>query len=76
MDRKQKYVRLAQYNNIIIFPVTIDHSHFKHMNPVSAGFCYVDEKKVSCFGESFTLQMSSHADDSMYATHQLFGFDI
>ena len=52
MDRKQKYVRLGSYDEIIIFPEVIEHSKFSYMKPVSAGFCYVDKDKVSCFGQA------------------------
>ena len=57
MDTKQKYVRLKQYDTIIIFPEVLNHSDFKHMNPVSAGFCYVEKEKIQCFGESYSLRM-------------------
>lgn len=77
-DTKQKYVRLKDYNVIIIFPCLLEHSQFKHFNPVSAGFCYVDaaEQKVSCFGESFSLGLKSdEKGDTTYATKQVFGIE-
>lgn len=75
MDTKQKYVRLAQWDMIIIFSTSLDHSDFKFLNPVSAGFCYVNDKEIRCFGESVSLKLKSHPDDSKYATKQVFGID-
>jgi len=74
MDRKQKYVRLKEYNEIIIFPQIIQHKEFKHMNPISAGFCYVNNGKVECFGESISLGLKSiPEEDIRLATRQIFG---
>jgi hypothetical protein len=72
-----KFVRLKEFNSIIMFPSHIKHSNFKHMNPVSAGFCYVDRLKirVTCFGDSVSLDLKSSEVDSMYATKQVFGYD-
>lgn len=76
MDRKQKYVKIGEYSEIIIFPCTIDHDTFRHLNPISAGFCYIDPDEVRCFGKSFTLKLDSDPkNDSFYATKQLFGFE-
>ena len=78
MDTKLKYVRLKRYNEIIIFPCIIEHSVFKHLEPISAGFCYVlgEEKKVNCFGESYSLNLKSNQkEDTIEATKQLFGID-
>lgn len=77
-DTKQKYVRLPGYNEIIIFPCTIEHSMFRDFNPISAGFCYVNAEKqsVNCFGNSISLGLKSNeAEDTKYATRQVFGFD-
>lgn len=75
MDTKQKYVRLKEYNQIIIFHSIIEHSSFKNMNPISAGFCYVNDDNVACFGESVSLGIKSMEDDSYVATKQIFGWD-
>lgn len=74
-DTKLKYVRLKKYNEIIIFPIILDHSTFKHLNPISAGFCYIYDNEVKCFGESVTLKIKALEDDSYYATKQIFGND-
>ena len=75
MDTKQKYVRLEQYNEIIIFPEIIQHSDFISMKPISAGFCYVHSDKVVCFGESISLRLKSKEDDTLIATKQIYGWD-
>jgi len=75
MDTKQKYVRLKEYDEIIIFPQIIQHSDFIGMNPISAGFCYIHKDKVVCFGESISLRLSSKEDDTLMATKQIYGWD-
>ena len=75
MDTKQKYVRLKEYNEIIIFPLVLEHSRFENLMPISAGFCYVGDNKVSCFGESYSLGLKSDSEDTKLATKQIFGFD-
>jgi len=70
---KQKYVRLKEYNEIVIFPCIIEHSQFSSFNPITAGFCYVNNDKVRCFGYSVSLQLESDEEkDSALATKQLF----
>ena len=77
MDTKQKYVRLKEYDEIIIFPCVIEHSRFKHMNPISAGFCYVHADKIFCFGASYSLNLEANEkEDSFKATYQIFGFEM
>ena len=75
MDTKQKYVRLKEYDEIIIFPQIIQHSEFKNMDPISAGFCHIHKDKIVCFGESISLRLEGKEDDSFLATKQVFGFD-
>lgn len=78
MDTKNKYVRLKEYGEIIIFPEVIAHSKFQYFNIVSAGFCYVNSetKTVSCFGESVSLGLKSNPkEDTEEATMQVFGYD-
>lgn len=71
---KMKHVKLDDYNSIIVFPQIIQHSEFKHLNPVSAGFCYISEKKVHCFGESISLRLKADEyEDSFKATKQYCG---
>jgi len=74
-DTKLKYVRLKAYNEIILFPMLLEHSTFEHLNPISAGFCYIDDCKVSCFGRSVSLNIHSMEDDTKIATKQVFGID-
>lgn len=75
MDRRQKYVRVEQYDGIIIFPMFIEHSEFKRLKPISAGFCYVGADEINCFGDSFSLGLKSMPDDSFHATKQILGVD-
>ena len=74
-DTKLKYVRLKAYDEIIIFSMLLEHSTFKHLNPISAGFCYIDDGKVSCFGRSVSLRIESMEDDTKMVTKQVFGID-
>jgi len=78
MSEKQKYVRLKEYDEVIIFPCVMEHSTFKYLNPVSAGFCYINphQHRIDCFGESVSLMIKSDKkEDSFQATKQVFGFD-
>ena len=75
MDTKQKYVRLGEYDQIIIFPTIIEHSDFKSMKPISAGFCYVHSDKVVCFCNSISLGLKSMDDDTLMATKQIYGWE-
>jgi hypothetical protein len=73
---RQKYVRLKEYDSFIFFSEIVEHSRFKNFNPVSAGFCYISGKQVTCFGESFSLKLKSMGEeDTMLATKQVFGID-
>lgn len=74
MSLHLKYIK-TRNDEVIIFPATIDHSDMRSFNPVSAGFCSVkhDTKKVSCFGSSYSLNISSNPEeDSFLATRQVF----
>ena len=75
MDTKQTYVRLKEFNQIIIFPCDISHDEFLNWGVISAGFCHVRNKEVNCFGNSYSLHLEAKEDDSFKATLQLFGFD-
>jgi hypothetical protein len=78
MSEKQKYIRLKEYNEIIIFPCIIEHSEFRKFEPVSAGFCYINSSKrrVDCFGESVSLNLKANPkEDTLQATKQVFGVE-
>ena len=73
---KMKYIKVEDYNSVIIFPQVISHDTFKHLNPISAGFCYISEDKVHCFGESISLRLKSNEyEDSFQATKQYCGVE-
>lgn len=73
---KMKYIKVGDYNSIIIFPTIIQHSEFKHLKPKTAGFCYISEEKVECFGNSISLNLKSDEKaDTIEATKQYCGID-
>lgn len=71
-----KYIRTKD-DEIIIFGEIMQHSDFRHFNPVSAGFISFGINKegnptCSCYGESISLRMESNPEkDTMYAKRQL-----
>lgn len=82
---KQKYIRTKD-NFIIVFPELIQHSEFKHLEPVSAGFISIypdkDDKlflpflNCKCYGESVSLNLKSKEDeDTKLAKWQILGYD-
>ena len=72
--KQQKYIR-TEKDQIIIFPKSIDHSEFKSLNPVSAGFCFVGQDSITCNGYSDSLNIDTSASDTVQATIQFFGID-
>lgn len=75
MTMRLKYVKL-QSEEVIVFPVTIDHDTFKYLLPKTAGFCEISEDKVNCFGHSMTLNLKSDQEkDSLHATKQFLGVE-
>lgn len=77
MDNKHKYVRLEEYDVFIFFSMILNHTTFEHLNPISAGFCYLDneDKKIRCFGESHSLGIGAKENDSELATKQIYGYE-
>jgi len=73
---KQKYV-MTENNVIIVFPELLQHSDFKHFNPISAGFISFGVNKdgnhsCSCYGESISLGLKSRPnEDTIIAKRQL-----
>ena len=74
MNKQNKYIRTDK-DEIVIFPMDIEHSTFKSLNPISAGFCVIEDDCVTCLGDSFSLNLGSKEDDSQLATLQVFGFE-
>jgi hypothetical protein len=75
---KMKYVKINRYDEVIIFPCVMEHSDFKYLNPITAGFCYINvhQRRVDCFGESISLRLKSDKRQDTYsATKQVFGHD-
>lgn len=70
---KVKYVKL-QSGEVILFPANIEHDTFRNLNPVTAGFCSIENDRVECFGESYSLKLKSDArQDTLDATKHYFG---
>lgn len=69
----QKYVRLKEYDSIIVFPEIIQHKEFRHMEIISAGSCHINGKHTRCFGESYSLGLKSDKKDSELLVIQLYG---
>lgn len=68
MDHKMKYVVFAEVDTgaerMYLFPETQEHREFaslmsKAWKPVRAGFAWAMEGYIRCFGESFSLGLSS-----------------
>ena len=73
---QNKYIR-TEDGQIIIFPVSIEHSTFKSLKPITAGFCTIMGSEVVCLGESISLDLKSDETlDSLMATYMLFGINI
>ena len=73
---KVKYV-ITGNNEIIVFSELIQHSEFRHFNPISAGFISFGVNKqgnptCSCYGESVSLSLISRPlEDTIIAKRQL-----
>jgi hypothetical protein len=86
MHLKQKYIR-TKNNEIIVFPELLQHSEFKHFEPVSAGFISINAKlekhhreqqwcetSCKCYGESISLGLKSNEEeDTMLANKHILG---
>jgi hypothetical protein len=74
--RPAKYV-ITKDNKIIVFGTVFQHSEFKHMSPVRAGFISfgVDEEgnpDCTCYGDSISLGIGSDPEkDTRLAKSQL-----
>ncbi len=71
--QKHKYIKTVE-GKIVIFPCEIEHSKFRFLNPVTVGFCLIEDKEVKCMGMSLSLDLfADPKNDSLQATNQLFG---
>jgi hypothetical protein len=74
--RNVKYIR-TNNDEIIIFGEVMQHSDFRHFNPISAGFVSFGVNKegnptCQCFGMSISLNLDSIPDkDTELAKQQL-----
>ena len=73
---KTKYIRTKD-NVIVVFCELLEHSTFKNMEPVSAGFISFGVNKqgnpsCSCYGKSVSLGLGSNEEeDTLLAQRQL-----
>ena len=76
MFSKVKYI-VTEDNEIIVFGEIMQHSDFRHMNPIRAGFISFGVNKegnptCSCYGKSISLGMASDPElDTQIAKLQL-----
>jgi hypothetical protein len=73
---KTKYI-ITKDKEIIVFPELLQHSEFKHFQPISAGFISFGVNKqgnpsCSCYGKSISLGLKSNPEeDTVIAKRQL-----
>lgn len=75
---KVKYIRTSD-NKIVVFGEWFQHSEFKDLKPISAGFISFgvgEDRNPSCicYGESVSLNLKSMEDDSLLAKRQILGW--
>ena len=76
---KVKYIR-TKHNEIIVFSELLQHSDFKHFEPISAGFISIGIGKdrnpdCTCHGQSASLGLGAREDDTLLAQKQILGLD-
>lgn len=68
MTINQKYVIIKHgpHEIAILFPELMEHSYFRYLKPISAGFFSFnfDKKKVYVFGESVSLKLQTRPSDA------------
>lgn len=74
---RTKYIKTKK-KEIIMFGEIIQHSTFKNMEPISAGFVSfgldsLGNPTCTCYGESISLGIKSDEEDTKLARFQ-FGF--
>jgi hypothetical protein len=72
---KTKYIR-TKNDVIVVFCELLEHSTFKNMEPISAGFISFGVNKqgnpsCSCYGKSVSLGLESNEEDTLLAQRQL-----
>jgi hypothetical protein len=76
MFTKVKYI-ITKDNEIVVFGELMQHSDFRHLGPIRAGFISFGVNKhgnptCSCYGRSVSLQMDSDSEkDTAIAKRQL-----
>ena len=81
IDMRVKYIK-AKGNQIVVFSSLLNHSAFKHFQPISAGFISIgaDAKHaptIQCYGYSITLGIKSDPEvDTILARQQILGYRV
>lgn len=75
---KQKYIK-TDNKRIVIFSELFQHSEFRNLKPISAGFIVIGAKSkgeptCECYGESISLGLKSDPEDTILATRQILGY--
>jgi hypothetical protein len=76
MFTKVKYI-ITKDNEIVVFGELMQHSDFRHLDPIRAGFISFGVNSqgnptCSCYGRSVSLQMDSDPEkDTLIAKRQL-----
>jgi hypothetical protein len=73
-----KYIKTSD-NQIIVFSECLQHSIFKNLSPVSAGFIAFNvntegDIDCKCYGESISLKLKSDENDTLLARKQILGY--
>ncbi len=74
---KSKYILDGDFTPIV-FPETLAHSDVaRNMGMlgrvIGAGFCYIEDNKYVCYGESVSLNVKSRGDEDSKRLNRLLG---
>lgn len=64
---KSKYIVYGAPATPIVFPETLNHNEVadrfaRPSDVVGAGFCYIEDNKYVCYGESYSLKIKSRGE--------------
>jgi hypothetical protein len=81
VNYKAKYILFADRNSVfpIVFSETMQHIDvarcLRPLTPESAGFCYIEEGRYVCYGESVSLGIKSNGDADGILLNKYLGVD-
>ena len=71
---KAKYIK-TKGREIIVFGEIMQHSDFRYLDPISAGFIYFggegENPSCECVGKSISLGLEADEEDTFLAQRQL-----